>query len=289
MKISRTGVSSAKADVPPVIRDYIEENKKRVDEALNKYLPGEDVFPRSIHKAMRYAVFSGGKRLRAILAIASSQSCGGNMGDVMPSACAIEIIHSYSLIHDDLPAMDNDDYRRGKPSCHKKFGEAIGILTGDALLTLGFQLLAKGRDSETNILRIREITRAIGSTGMIGGQVVDMEEKGKNDTGLAVLEYINTHKTGALIAASVKIGAIGTTADDRKIKSIFRFGQYIGLAFQIVDDVIDNDGYAQYFGAKGAMDEAARITEEAKYELRNFGKKADSLRGIADFILNRKR
>ena len=138
-------------------------------------------------------------------------------------------------------------------------------------------------------MRLREITRAIGSTGMIGGQVVDMEEKGKNDTELAVLEYINTHKTGALIAASVKTGAIGTTADDRKIKSIFRFGQYAGLAFQIIDDVIDNDGYAQYFGAKGAMDEAARLTEEAKYELRNFGKEADSLRGIADFILNRKR
>ena len=282
MKISRTGVS-------PVIRDYIEEKKKKVDEALDRYLPGKNTFPRSIHKAMRYAIFSGGKRLRAILSIASAQACGGNMGDVMPSACAIEIIHSYSLIHDDLPAMDNDDYRRGKLSCHKKFGEDIGILTGDALLTLGFQLLAKGRDSETNILRLREITRAIGSTGMIGGQVVDMEEKGKNDTGLAVLEYINTHKTGALIAASVKTGAIGTTADDRKIKSIFRFGQYVGLAFQIVDDVIDNDGYAQYFGAKGAMDEAARRTEEAKYVIRNFCKEADSLRGIADFILNRKK
>ena len=270
------------------ILTYIEEKKKKVDEALDRYLPGKNTFPRSIHKAMRYAIFSGGKRLRAILAIASAQACGGNRGDVMPSACAIEIIHSYSLIHDDLPAMDNDDYRRGKLSCHKKFGEAIGILTGDALLTLGFQLLTKGRDSEANILRIREITRAIGSTGMIGGQVVDMEEKGKNDTELAVLEYINTHKTGALIAASVKTGAIGTTADAKKMESIFRFGQYIGLAFQIVDDVIDNEGYARYFGVKGAMDEASSLTEEAKYEIRNFGKEADSLRGIADFILNRK-
>lgn len=283
MKISRTGVS-------PVIRDYIEEKKKAVDCALDKYLPGENVFPKSIHKAMRYAVFPGGKRIRAILAIASAQASGVDISDVMPSACAVEIIHSYSLIHDDLPAMDNADLRRGKPSCHKKFGEAIAILTGDALLTLGFQLLCKGtRDYYTSVLRIREVSRAIGSTGMIGGQVVDMEEKGKKDSELAVLEYINTHKTGALIAASVKIGAIGGwRGRERRMKSIPRFGQYIGLAFQIIDDVIDNEGYAQHFGVKGAMDEATRLTESAKYEIRNFGKEADNLRGIADFILNRK-
>ncbi len=275
---------------------YIEEKKKVVDEALDRYLPGENTFPRSIHKAMRYTVFSGGKRIRAILAIASSEACGGNIRTILPSACALEIIHTYSLIHDDLPAMDNADYRRGKPSCHKKFGESIAILAGDALLTLSFELLsrrkpckAKGNDFKTQVLEMREIAMAIGSMGMIGGQVVDMEEKGKKDLSLAVLEYINTHKTGALIAVSARTGAIVSGAGKKEMNSLFRFGQYIGLAFQIVDDVLDNEGYAQFLGIKDAMDEAARLTEEAKKHIRNFGKEADNLRDIADLILKRKR
>lgn len=271
----------------PKITEYLNKRKKIIDKALDLYLPKTDEYPQIIHKAMRYSMFPGGKRIRPVLLLACCEACGAGIKEALPAACAIEVIHSYSLIHDDLPAMDNDDYRRGKPTSHKKFGEAIAILAGDALLTFGVELLTYGDKPKVHLDAIKEIFNAVGTYGMVGGQVVDIDRHSETD--LPTLTYINSHKTGALIAASCKVGGIIAGASKRKLEALERYGEYIGFTFQVVDDILDKDGFALAFGVSGAKREAVRLIEKAKREIDIFGKKAYVLKGLADYILNRKK
>lgn len=271
-----------------MITKYFKKNRKLIDKELNSYLPRRTNHPRIIHEAMRYSVLNGGKRIRPILVLESSRVCGGKIKNALPLACAIEFVHSYSLIHDDLPSMDDADTRRGKPSCHVKYGEALAILAGDSLLTLAFNLISRGQDKTKTGQIIFEISKAIGSFGMIGGQVMDLKIKKDKKVDLPTMEYINLHKTASLIAASTKTGAVITGASNREIDALQKYGEYTGLAFQIVDDIIDRDGYVQIFGPKGARDESERLIERAKDSLKIFGGKADNLREIADYILTRR-
>lgn len=238
---------------------------------------------------MRYAVLLGGKRIRPILTLAACEAVGGKEKNAMSAACAIELIHSYSLIHDDLPCMDDDDLRRGKPSCHKKFGEALALLAGDALLTLAFQVLSSQdpKNSKRNLEISRHLAEAAGSTGMIGGQVADIEAQSK-EVDLPILEYINTHKTGALIAVSLRCGALAGGGTTKEVQALTRYGRYAGLLFQIVDDILDGEGYAETIGIPEAREEAQRLCGRAKDTLKIFEKKGEPLARIADFVHLRK-
>ena len=267
-----------------------------IDRALDKYVPGERTYPSEIHRAIRYSLFPGGKRFRAILAIASGETAGGNAQQVMPSACALELIHTYSLIHDDLPPIDNDDYRRSLPSTHRKFGEAIAILTGDALLTRAFSLLTQNAKnsgiSDGRVLRvIRAVADAIGSLGMIGGQIVDIRRKKKYSR--KEIEYIHAHKTGALIKVSVRAGAILAGANPQELRKLTEYGRNIGLAFQIVDDILDaghekvGPNYATVFGEEISHRKVMELICEAKKKLQIFGKRSGALCGIADYIASK--
>ncbi|MBU1888263.1 MAG: polyprenyl synthetase family protein, partial [Candidatus Omnitrophica bacterium] len=245
------------------IRKYLDIKKKAINKALDKYLPSRETVPKVIHRAMRYAVFSGGKRIRPILTIASFEACGKKGDSIVPIACAVELIHTYTLIHDDMPCMDNDDLRRGKSNCHKKFNEAIALLAGDALLTFGFQLLS----DSGNIEIAREVSRAVGSQGTIGGQVVDIDlhsalrpcsgqakrtpyhEGTEQVAHSAELDYVVSNKTGALFRIACEAGAIFSNAGKKKIKALGDFGKNFGVTFQLVDDLIDKDGYIKVYGA----------------------------------------
>jgi geranylgeranyl diphosphate synthase type II len=268
------------------IKDYLQNRSALVDRALERWMPGEEVLPRSLHQAMRYSVFAGGKRLRPILMIAACESLGGHAGQVLHAACAMEMIHTYSLIHDDLPAMDDDDFRRGRPTNHKVYGEATAILAGDALLTEAFRLLA---DAEANrsvppatVIKVIElVARYAGSQGMVGGQVVDMESEGK-EIDFPTLEYIHTHKTGGLILASVQVGALLGGANDSQVAAIKRFGGAAGLAFQIADDILDVVGDQQHLGKNVGSDQArGKATYPAQLGLDEARQRADELCGIA--------
>ncbi len=215
--------------------EYLGIQKERVDAYINDYLLPETAEPSSIHKAIRYSVFSGGKRFRAGLCIAACEAFGGDADRALPIASGIELIHTYSLIHDDLPCMDDDDLRRGKPTLHKAFGENIAVLAGDALNALAFDLLSRAEDCRV----IRILAKAIGTEGMIGGQVADVEAVGWEEVTAVDIEFIHTHKTGALIRASLEMGAVAAGATDREIGIIGEFGARIGLAFQVVDDILD--------------------------------------------------
>jgi len=294
------------------LKKYLKERCTLVDEALDRYLPPADELPQSIHKSMRYSVFAGGKRVRPILLLAACDAVGGDIGNAMPAACAMEMIHTYSLIHDDLPAMDDDDFRRGNPTNHKVFGEAIAILAGDALLTEAFILLSNpdymGNKAAARLLPVvHEISRCAGSRGMVGGQVVDMESEGKPDIDLATVQYIHIHKTGALIKASVKAGAILGGADGARLDAVTRYGEAIGLAFQIADDILDIEGTTEEIGKDAGSDvargkatypavmgiveakrRAAELAEMALDALSVFDEKADPLREIARYVVYRK-
>jgi geranylgeranyl diphosphate synthase type II len=294
------------------LKRYLSERCQLVDEALEKYLPGEDELPFLLHKAMRYSVFAGGKRVRPILMLAACDAVGGDIGEVMPAACAMEMIHTYSLIHDDLPAMDNDDFRRGVPTNHKVFGEATAILAGDALLTEAFALLSYQEPGGTLDLAkrlqvISEIARCAGSRGMIGGQVVDMESEGKKEVNMATVQYIHTHKTGALIKASVRAGALLGNAGEDDENALIRYGEAVGLAFQIADDILDLEGTTEQIGKDAGSDlergkatypavlgineskmHASELVKDALDALSGFDEKADPLREIARYIVNRK-
>lgn len=295
------------------LKQYLKDRCQLVDKALDGYLPKENDLPFSLHKSMRYSVFAGGKRVRPILMLAACEAVGGVLSRAMPAACAMEMIHTYSLIHDDLPAMDDDDFRRGNPTNHKVFGEAIAILAGDALLTQAFILLAtpdQELDSvspERRLAVIREIATCAGSFGMVGGQVVDMESEGKGDIDLPTVQYIHTHKTGALIKASVKAGAILGGADESQLAAITRYGEAAGLAFQIADDILDIEGTTEEIGkdagsdqARGkatypavvglaeAKERAKELMEMALAALEPLGDKAEPLREIARYIVSRK-
>lgn len=267
------------------IREYLEEKKALVDKELSRLIPAATEYPQIIHKAIRYAL-KGGKRIRPILCLASCQLVEGRTKQVLKTACAIEMIHTYSLVHDDLPSMDNDDYRRGRLSCHKKFGTANAILAGDALLTLAFNILSGATAKPAlNCRIIKELSKACGTFGMIGGQVVDLSAEQKS---LLTQEYINIHKTGALIAASCKTGVIAVGAREKDINSLFMFGEYIGLVFQIVDDILDGEGMAKLSGPKRAYQNAAELVDKAKSCISYFGSRTRTLYELADFILNRK-
>jgi geranylgeranyl diphosphate synthase type II len=233
---------------------YMADRAQAVDGALDRFLPRESLPPESLHKAMRYSVFAGGKRLRPVLVAAGAEAVGGTLEAVMPAACAVEMIHTYSLIHDDLPAMDNDDFRRGVPTSHKVFGEAIAILAGDALLTLAFRLLANCSPARGEAGRLRdvlvEVADAAGSAGMVGGQVADIECEGKV-AGAAIVDYIHTHKTAALIRASIRSGAILAGASPTELKALGIAGDGLGLAFQIMDDILDITATNLHHRAKG--------------------------------------
>ncbi len=294
------------------IKSYLKERCRVVDEALEKYLPKENELPFSLHKAMRYSVFAGGKRVRPILMLAACEAVGGTIAQALPAACAMEMIHTYSLIHDDLPAMDDDDFRRGNPTNHKVFGEAIAILAGDALLTEAFILLSgdasgDGVTSSSRLQVIREIGVCAGSRGMVGGQVVDMESEGNRDIDFATVQYIHTHKTGALIKAAVRSGALLGGASPERLEAITRYAEAIGLAFQIADDILDIEGTTEEIGKDAGSDEArgkatypaviglteskrlaAELVEHAFGALAPLGELAEPLRQIATYIIQRK-
>jgi len=290
---------------------YMAERRRAVDEALDRCLPPATAYPPSIHEAMRYSVFAGGKRLRPVLVIAGAEVGGGRMADVMPTACAFELIHTYSLIHDDLPAMDDDDYRRGRPTSHKVFGEAIAILAGDALLTHALGLVAAnfglGKTPAEVFPRVlAEITDAAGTPGMIGGQVVDIQSEGCSASA-ETLEYIHTHKTGALIRAALRAGALLAGASESVLGALTAYGERLGLVFQIVDDILDVEGsletlgktagsdrrkkkvtYPEFHGLAASKARAAALTREAHAALAGLGRAAEPLAALADFVLRRK-
>lgn len=240
------------------LKAYLSERKQRVDAYLEESFPVAAGLEKSVVDAARYSLFAGGKRLRPILCLASAEVVGGSLDTVMPVAAALEMIHTYSLIHDDLPAMDNDDYRRGQPTNHKVFGEAIAILAGDALLTEAFDFIAaigaNGRFKAEEILNvIRIVVKAAGYRGMIGGQVIDLESEGR-DVDITTVEYMHIRKTGALISASLEVGAILGGGTEQEVAALKRYGHHLGLAFQITDDLLDLEGEAEVMGKTPGSD-----------------------------------
>ena len=289
---------------------YLSKGREFIDAAICGYLPKESTYPESIHKSMLYSILAGGKRLRPILVIAAAEAVGGNRHNILPFAVAAEFIHTYTLIHDDLPALDNDDLRRGKPTNHKVFGEAIAVLTGDALLTQAFYLmthseLMKAIPPQKLLQAAHDMTVAIGTSGMIGGQVVDIESEGK-PINAETLEYIHVHKTGRLIKACIRAGAILSQAEVNKLEALTVYGEQIGLAFQIVDDILDitadqsllgkdvgsdvDKGKATYpalYGLDQSKKKAEKLLEDGIDCLEFFGDEADPLREIGKFFLQR--
>jgi geranylgeranyl diphosphate synthase type II len=288
--------------------DFYEEDLTVVEAALERLLPQEDLAPTSIHRAMRYSVFAGGKRIRPVLCMEAARMFTDDPESALEAGCALEFIHTYSLIHDDLPALDNDDLRRGKPTNHKVFGEAMAILAGDALLTLAFQTLASAPiEPERRLMIIGEIARAAGTDhGMIGGQVADIEAERKPVDG-AGLEYIHRSKTAALIRASVVAGAIAGGAERADITRLFGFGDNIGWAFQVVDDLLDVEESSAALGKTAGKDQAqqkatypalyglgrsraiaADLEAKALAELDGYGERAARLRQVGQFLVARR-
>jgi len=259
---------------------------QNVEAKLEELLPPASQSPAVLHQAMRYAVLNGGKRFRPVLALAACEAAGGKKEDVLLPACALEFIHCYSLVHDDLPALDNDDIRRGQPTCHKQFGEANAILTGDALLTYAFEVLARVKPAQKAARLILEISTAGGTCGMIGGQVADLAMD-QTSRDLPMLDYITIHKTGKLIKASSVCGAIAAGAPDELVKRLHFFGEFLGMAFQAVDDLLDGDGYLRLMSAKEIRSQVRDLIAKAKREIHPLGKKAEKLQALADFILER--
>ena len=289
------------------IRPYLKERRVQVDAELERVLPPAGQYPTSIHQAMRYSVFAGGKRLRPILCLEGGRLLGGEEESLLQVGCALELIHTYSLIHDDLPALDNDDLRRGRPALHREFSEATAILAGDALLTLAFEVLsAPSFEADRRLRLIYELSHAIGTQeGMVAGQVVDLETTGL-ETDAATLKYIHSAKTGAFIRAAVRSGALCAQAGEADLARITVYGEKIGLAFQIADDLLDvlgseealgkavrKDGrqqkatYPALYGVERSQRIAAELILEACAALEPFGNRARRLREIADYLIAR--
>jgi len=284
--------------------------RKRADQALEKWLPTESTIPDRLHQAMRYAVLNGGKRIRPILTYAAGHAVGVPPANLDAPACAVELIHAYSLVHDDLPAMDDDDLRRGKPTCHKAFDEATAILAGDALQALAFHVLAQGLatniPAEQRLDMLDTLAIASGSRGMAGGQAIDLAAVGKT-LNVAELENMHVHKTGALIRASIKLGAFcQPDIDSDKLKKLDHYAKCIGLAFQIQDDILDVEGdtetlgkmqgadqalnkptYPALLGMESARQMASELHQDALSSLKNLGEAANALRWLADYIIQR--
>ncbi|HEV3306624.1 MAG TPA: farnesyl diphosphate synthase [Candidatus Sulfotelmatobacter sp.] len=293
-----------------MLKETLEQGQARTDAALDRLIPLETQHPVSIHKAMRHSVFAGGKRLRPVLCMEAGRMVAGSLPNKIEElGAALEMLHTYSLIHDDLPALDNDDLRRGRPTCHKVFGDAIAILAGDALQTQAYEVLARlDCPAEARVQIIEEIARGTGTVdGMIGGQVVDLEAEQTRPTA-EMLEYIHRAKTAALITASLVSGGLYAGADDKAVKKLRTFGQSIGLAFQIVDDVLDvtqtseqlgktagkdsasqKATYPALFGVEESERKADALVNEAFEELGTFGKRADTLKELARYLVERKK
>src|SRR5216117_2500502 len=290
------------------LKAYLRSRQKEIDRALDRYLPKPKTKPTTLHRAMRYSLFAGGKRLRPILCLAAAEACGGKISNALPLACALECVHTYSLVHDDLPSMDNDDFRRGRPTCHKIFGDGIAILAGDALLTIAFEIVSNAKPTsryDTSIL-LREIAVAAGSQRLIAGQVADLEAEGKN-VKRDQLQFIHENKTAAILKSSVRLGAMSANADPKKLSAVTRFGQRLGLAFQIVDDILDVTQTSKILGKSAGKDvaakkatypavigleksraEARRLTRQAHNALSLFrNDAAEPLHALANYLLER--
>ncbi|MBC7981198.1 MAG: polyprenyl synthetase family protein [Armatimonadetes bacterium] len=287
--------------------DYLNEAVLEVDGAMDGFLPAHGERPGAIHEAMRYCIFGGGKRLRPVLCLAAAEACGGKRKNALPAACAVELMHTYSLVHDDLPCMDDDDLRRGRATCHKVYGEAMAVLCGDALLTEAFSILAqaKGRKRYSAGLMVKELALAGGSRKLIGGQVLDLEGEGKR---LSHEELVRIHeaKTAALLMTSVRLGAMSANAEEAELEALTGFGYALGLAFQVIDDILDvtqttaNLGktagkdvavekatYPAVMGLEESRKEAERLTGDAMSALEIFGKQGRRLWEIAEWMLKR--
>lgn len=282
------------------LKTFLEERRRVVDGWLDRFLPPEDTPPAELHRAMRYSVFAGGKRIRPIMTVLAFEASGGSGDGIYPAACAMELVHTFSLVHDDLPCMDDDDLRRGKPTLHRLFGEGVAVLAGDALSALAFELLASfGPEILTTF------TRALGPMGMLGGQVGDLKAEGKKVT-LSDVEEIHKMKTAALIAASLKIGALAAGAPKENTEALFRFGQKLGLAFQIVDDVLEETGndlalgkltggdrrkekatYPSVVGVEKSKEIARVLVNEGKSEIAFLDGNYPYLALVADYIVDR--
>jgi geranylgeranyl diphosphate synthase type II len=289
------------------LKTYLKSQQAKVETALDQSLTG--TIPETIYSAMRYSLLAGGKRLRPILCLATCTMVGGKEAMALPTACALEMIHTMSLIHDDLPSMDNDDYRRGKLTNHKVYGEDIAILAGDGLLAYAFEYVAtqtQGVSAERLMQVVARLGRAVGAAGLVGGQVVDLESEGKTDTTVETLNFIHRHKTGALLETCVTCGAIIGGATPEEVEKLSGYAQNIGLAFQIVDDILDITAtqeelgktagkdlaaqkatYPSLLGLEASRTEAKRLTTEAKAQLTSYGDQAAPLSAIADYIINR--
>jgi geranylgeranyl diphosphate synthase, type II len=290
------------------LRQYLDQRREKVESALNDSITV--IYPEKIYEAMRYSLLAGGKRLRPILCLATCELIGGTLEMAMPTACALEMIHTMSLIHDDLPAMDNDDYRRGKLTNHKVFGDDIAILAGDGLLAYAFEYVAvhtQGVPAERLLKVVARLGHAVAATGLVGGQVVDLDSEGASDVTIEQLNFIHTHKTGALLEASVVSGAELASADSKTLQQLTRYANNIGLAFQIIDDVLDITAtyeelgktagkdlqaqkatYPSLWGIDESRRQARRLVQEAQAILADFGDKALPLMAIADYITERK-
>jgi geranylgeranyl diphosphate synthase type II len=291
------------------LQQYVRSRAQLIERALEEYLPGDDVVPEILHRSMRYSTLGGGKRLRGILALTAAEIAQGSSDAALPLAAALEMIHSFSLIHDDLPCMDDDDWRRGKPSNHKMFGEAIALLAGDALLTRAFYLLThlSLADDAAVVNIIAEVAQAVGSEGLIGGQVVDLQSEGKK-VDRATLEYIHCHKTGDLITVALRTGAMVGGAGEELLASLTTYGRELGLLFQITDDILDVEGdvdklgkpvgsdashgkatYPALFGLEKAKEAAHGAAANALAALAGLGEEAWPLRELVGYILHRDR
>lgn len=291
------------------LQKFLGASTEAVNRALDKFLPPASARPATIHKAMRYSLFAGGKRMRPALCLAAAAACGGSEPNAMPLACAVECIHTYSLIHDDLPAMDDDDFRRGKPTSHKVFGEGIAVLAGDALLTQAFEIAArcKGWSRYSHQKIVLELATASGSLQLIAGQVADLEAEGK-PIAAPELRYIHERKTSALLCCSVRLGGMSANCTAAQLKALTSFGYHVGLAFQVIDDILDVTQNSETLGKTAGKDTraqkatypsivgldrsrkiAADLTEKAFAALKPFRGRARALEALAEFLLKRDR
>jgi len=288
------------------LKAYVQAQLPVVDAALGDCLPGDDGMAGRLGEAMRYSVFAGGKRFRPMLVLLACDLFGGNRERAIPAACAIEMIHTYSLIHDDLPAMDDDDFRRGRPSSHKAFDEATAILAGDALLTLAFEAAASPASGDAAAAIVRELARGAGTQGMLGGQMADMVMEQTEPTAEAV-DFIHRHKTAALVVAALRLGAVAADASQEDVDRIGRYGEAVGLAFQVADDVLDVQSssaelgktvgkdaasgkvtYPAVYGLDEARRRAEQLVDDAIALLEPYGERAELLRDIARYVIERK-
>jgi len=289
------------------LNNWLTSSTRKVDQALRSLLPKPTAKPATLHRAMHYSIFAGGKRMRPALVLAAAEACGGNVSDALPLACAVECIHTYSLIHDDLPAMDNDDFRRGKPTNHKVFGEGIAILARDALLTHAFEIVGGAKTGSRYDHRdlLLELARASGSKQLIAGQVADLEAEGK-DVGIAELRYIHERKTSALLACSVRFGGMSANCSPVQLEALTQFGHNVGLAFQVIDDILDitqstetlgktagkdaqvqKATYPRLVGIEKSRKIARELTTKAHAALGVFHGRAVALEGLARYLLDR--